>query len=1200
MNIQQQITTFAYSLKKTLDYTLMRNNIHTIWQWVMVFLAFFITSCNRPSTQYKKGYPTRSENFDVLPGFQQPPKGYGNVPFYWWSGDTLTRERLAAQLDILSESATDGFAVSYIHTDPQIDSVFNKKGYGLFGRTEPGAPGVFSQEWWDIWTWFSGECAKRGVAVGLDDYTVGWIGNGYYPDEVETRPDFQDYQGKLGIDVLTVKKGEPVSINIPDNHLTTVFWPDAVTLTPPAGATSWEWTPTEDGKVYVIHTESSYILHPEYGKALVEVYFDRFEQKMTPEQREGMNYFFQDEMSYPINMLSWSDDFRAEFKKRKGYDILPYLPALKEYIGTETPKIRLDYAEVLTDLADERYYQPIYDWHAKRGLIYGSDNLGRGTDPLAYVDYFRANSWYTAPGNDPPSKGSSFIQTKVSSSIAHLYNRPRTWLEAFHSMGWGSSGEWLTQQIDHHFIAGGNLVCMHGLYYSTHGGWWEWAPPCFHFRMPYWPHMKEWLKYTERMSYLLSQGDHVCDIAIMYPTESMQAYPKANTRIAFETAKRLSHVGLDYDFLDFRSLRDAEIKDGSLHIGNEKYKVMVIADMQAMHHSSLEKLRDFYRGGGIVLATGALPNASSKTGEQDAEMNAILQEIFGLNADDVNSGKAAIKQSNTTGGIGHYVADGSIEKVIPQYILPDFVPNEQGGKVLHRRIGKRDVYMVTNVEKGSECFFRATGKVELWDATDGSVKELPVIRQTAEGTWIRMDKEYTNSYLIVFSPGKPEILANDEVQIPQPKQTIPVEGEWTIQLQPTLNNQWGDYRLPASQEMIGAEARIFDFKAREWAEWRKDGIYGYGPQMVLKYGSSNQEEYAYSWEYGVWNNPGSQGWHGLKGKVSDGFLILDKGSKQVFCTSVYAPTSNDYRIEQSHVPANRILIDGKPITQEAHLTEGWHTLEVEYEKKEIGKLEWRYGEMRDFRLRGAVVLLPKDAPAPTKPSIYGDRVCMLWTSSDHLMYDPYQGAHPVWDYRFTSAPGMKRLEFAVYGKLNNVSIDGQEVEIESIGEYCENGVNHYATTLSKAAPRCEEVLFSITAQTGRQGTAAIAEPIKIMTEEGLLAAGDWSEAGALKFYSGGMVYKKNITLPDNIDSKQIMLDLGSVVATCEIKVNGQNLGIRMSPPYRVDMTSYLRPGENEIEVLVYSTLANHYQTQPTPYRGEPTAGILGPVQIEIY
>lgn len=156
-------------------------------------------------------------------------------------------------------------------------------------------------------------------------------------------------------------------------------------------------------------------------------------------------------------------------------------------------------------------------------------------------------------------------------------------------------------------MAGGNLVCMHGLYYSTHGGWWEWAPPCFHFRMPYWPHMKTWLKYTERMSYLLSQGEHVCDIALMYPTESMQAYPDMTADTTFNLAMKLSAAGLDYDFIDFRSLRQASFDKSSLHIMNEKYKVMVIAGMKAMHFSSLQKLRDYYRAGGIILATGSYP-----------------------------------------------------------------------------------------------------------------------------------------------------------------------------------------------------------------------------------------------------------------------------------------------------------------------------------------------------------------------------------------------------------------------------------------------------------------------------------------------------------------------------------------------------------------------------------------------------------------
>ena len=99
-------------------------------------------------------------------------------------------------------------------------------------------------------------------------------------------------------------------------------------------------------------------------------------------------------------------------------------------------------------------------------------------------------------------------------AVSYIHSHPKVDRE-LNAKGYGSFGR----------ADGGNLLCMHGLYYSTHGTWWEWAPPCFHFRMPYWPHMKQWLKRAERMCYLLSQGHHVCDVAILYPTETMQAYP---------------------------------------------------------------------------------------------------------------------------------------------------------------------------------------------------------------------------------------------------------------------------------------------------------------------------------------------------------------------------------------------------------------------------------------------------------------------------------------------------------------------------------------------------------------------------------------------------------------------------------------------------------------------------------------------------
>ncbi len=1186
--------------------------------------------------QKNKGYPARDAHLDLLQGFINPPEGYGNVPFYWWNGDTLKKERLKEQLDILAASATDGFAVSYIHTHPQIDTLENKGGYGLYGMTEPGAPKVFSDEWWEIWNWFSGECGKKGMGVGLDDYTVGWPGNGFYPDELDSLPAFQGYQGKLVITVDTVPGGERYSADLPENLLAVVAWPGQVVLANEGDKRSIQWRAPrgEESHVYTITTQPGYVLHPEHGQRLVEVYFDRFEQRMDETGRKGMNYFFQDELAYPITMRSWSDDFREEFLERKGYDIVPYLPALKEEIGPETPKVRLDYCEVLMDLSEERYYQPIYDWHAERGLMYGADNLSRGKNPTAYIDYFRANSWYTAPGNDAPARGSSFIETKVSSSITHLYQRPRTWLEAFHSMGWGSSGAWLTQQIDHHFVAGGNLVCMHGLYYSTHGGWWEWAPPDFHFRMPYWPHMKQWLKYTERMSYLLSQGSHVCDIALLYPTEPMQAYPGTKPDSVFSTARKLSDSGFDYDFVDFRSLRDAVVSGNTLEMADERYQIIVLADMKAIHFASLQKIVDFYRSGGIVLATGELPRASDRQGENDPEVDRLLKELFGITAKERDEGKSAGKQTNQAAGIGWYIAE-SLETQIPGLITPDFLPENGTGKVLHRRIGQRDVYMVTDVEKDTDCFFRAKGKVELWNAHEGSTEPYPVQRVTDVGTWLRLQKETGNSYLIVFSPGEPEKTKEVTAET-RPATRISLDGEWEVELIPTLNNKWGDYRFPAFDGMIGAEARSFKYmpaslpsaspipssksdperNPQSNLEWTKpefddsnweDEIYGYGPQVETKAeGMPDWETVSFSWQYGIWDNPGGQGYHGLKGKVDDRFFILDKGENQRFRTHVYAPENGSYRIETDGVEPDSIRIDGEKVKSRITMTKGWHRLEVDYSGSEKVDFQTRTGSMPDNRKRSIVIIYPMETPTPVKLPLYANEVSSRWNHSGHLMFNPYGGGeNHSWNFRFKTAPGLEEMTFSTHGEVMALWFNGKRIHPEELRLIPEkDNRREYRIRLDQKEEKIGQVALTVRPEIGYQGASVFPEPIRLKTSPGILVTGDWSEQGALRYYSGGMRYKKRVTLPivdETSGRDKVVLDLGEVIATCEVKVNGESAGILIAPPYRLNITPFMGDGQEiEIEVLVYSTLSNHYQTLPTPYRGDPKAGLIGPVTILTY
>jgi hypothetical protein len=80
----------------------------------------------------------------------------------------------------------------------------------------------------------------------------------------------------------------------------------------------------------------------------------------------------------------------------------------------------------------------------------------------------------------------------------------------------------------------------------------------------------------------------------------------------------------------------------------------------------------------------------------------------------------------------------------------------------------------------------------------------------------------------------------------------------------------------------------------------------------------------------------------------------------------------------------------------------------------------------------------------------------------------------------------------------------------------------------------------------------------------------------------------------------VFLDLGEIVSTAELKINGRSAGIKSAPPGRWNVSELLNSGENRIEVLIYNTISNHYRTIPTYYNKKPAkSGLLGPVTIEV-
>ena len=89
-------------------------------------------------------------------------------------------------------------------------------------------------------------------------------------------------------------------------------------------------------------------------------------------------------------------------------------------------------------------------------------------------------------------------------------------------------------------------------------------------------------------------------------------------------------------------------------------------------------------------------------------------------------------------------------------------------------------------------------------------------------------------------------------------------------------------------------------------------------------------------------------------------------------------------------------------------------------------------------------------------------------------------------------------------------------------------------------------------------------------------------------------YRQIVTIPDGFAGEHLILDPGQVEGCMRVLVNGQEVAIRVWPPFEVDITEAARGGSNEIIVEVAGTVGNLYSKETRPYglQGRGTIWVL--------
>ena len=441
----------------------------------------------------------------------------------------------------------------------------------------------------------------------------------------------------------------------------------------------------------------------------------------------------------------WMPEMLAEFQRRRGYDLTPLLPALVGDAGPDTAAIRHDWGQTLTELADEHFLQPIEAWAHEHHTLFRSQTYGF---PPVTLSSNRFEDLPEGEGKATIEMWRQFSDTRWAASAGHLFGHPVissetwTWL---HSPSFRATPLDMKAEADLHFLQGINQLVGHGWPYSPAAagepGWRMYAAGALNAHNPWFAAMPDLAGYLQRVSFALRQGKPANDVALLLPNDDVWASFKARRQqnkppistggfdetgsnitidesmpefLGTEVIPQVLDAGFNLDFIDADAIDTVGIP----------YRVLILPRVDRIPLKTYEKIVEFARSGGIVVATRRMPaTAPGLVGaaETSARIQAISQELF--------HGQVAS---------AHFVPDEmNLGRSLAGWAAPDFVTTPQIGDVgfIHRHLDSGDLYFVANTGNQSRTFaasFRSQGKhAEIWDAFSGKtfgVQQGPAIQ----------------------------------------------------------------------------------------------------------------------------------------------------------------------------------------------------------------------------------------------------------------------------------------------------------------------------------------------------------------------------------------------------------------------------------------------------------------------------------------
>jgi hypothetical protein len=605
--------------------------------------------------------------------------------------------------------------------------------------------------------------------------------------------------------------------------------------------------------------------------------------------------------SLEVYNSDWSSDFLEEFQKRRGYDLKPHLPALVNDMGPQTKGLRRDWGRTLYELLNERFLAPMQEWSKRNHTLFRIQDYGV---PAAAIS---SNTFADIPDGEG-AQWKVVRAARWASSASHLYNRPIassetwTWL---HSPSFRATPLDIKAEADVHFLQGINQLIGHGWPYTAPGveypGWRFYASGVYNDKNPWWIVMPDLAKYLQRVSFMMRQGQPANDVALYLPNDDGWAHMTPGNphlidvlreRIGTDLMPAIFQAGYNLDFFDDDSFKQVgRVENGSLVLGQNKYRIVILPDVGRIPIETYRKLEEFVRGGGILVATRRtpleLPGFLSTQKDHD-EIIKISKQLF-----------------ESTNAPGHFVAleKADLGRTLNRLLPPDMglsVPNPDIG-FIHRKATGADVYFVVNTSNSIQrvaATFRVPGmRGELWNPFNGTVQSAHG-ELVAGGHVVNLVLGPYESRLVVFSK---RILPWKEPFAGQVPSSVDLSTGWTVSFDSKPSVTWEKLRSwtddQATRYFSGVATYVKDIEV---------------PSQMTRQGISVRLDFGEGIPLTPQNlRNGTQAW--LDGPIREAAVVYvnDKRAGAVWCapysldiTEFVKPGTNKIRLEVANTAMN--------------------------------------------------------------------------------------------------------------------------------------------------------------------------------------------------------------------------------------------------------------------------------------------------------